>query len=84
MGILWRTSELLSDRTRLGWRYSRLHWNVHSRKTRKLFCGADGMTMASGSVIRLASVTLADCGSESKLTSRGCTCARFEAILMYF
>jgi hypothetical protein len=43
--------------------YSRLHWNVHSRKTRKLFCGADGMTMASGSVIRLASITLADCGS---------------------
>jgi translation initiation factor 4G len=30
--------------------YSRLHWNVHSRKTRKLFCGADGRMMAGGSV----------------------------------
>jgi hypothetical protein len=49
-----------------------------------LFCGVDGMTMASGSVTRLASVTLADCGSESMLTSRICTCARFETILTYF
>jgi hypothetical protein len=32
--------------------YSRLHWNVHSRKTQKLFCGADGRMMAGGPVTR--------------------------------